>query len=811
MARHAPCSLARHAARTRLLCRVLLALAALATRAQAQPAAAQAEHPPAAQARPAPQPSEPARVPPRLLQLPQVHVPEHAALPPGGRVDVVVRVSAGGAAELEQCDAGEAICAAVAASVAAARFEPALRAGQPVAARVRLALALAPAASAPAQSQSGPATTAQPASTPQAPGAPAGAPPAQPALSPAAAAAAAEPEPEPQFGAVARVAQPEPGMRRLVLAEMRDLPGAFGDPFRAVDALPGVVPALSGLPYFFIRGAPPAGTLYVYDDIAVPTLYHLAIGPAVIHPRMVGPIRLYAGVAPARYGRLTGGVIVGEGPAAPDGFTHAEAELRLLDVSAYLQAPALGGSVTGAVRYGYPGLLLSVLSPTVGLAYWDYQLRYQNALSGRDRFELVALGSYDSLSFSDRPNSNVTITFHRLEPRLVHRVGKTEVGMALLLGWDESVLGSGFRLRSTRVSPRAWVETRFDPHTRLRISGDLIGVAGFFNSDQAVANMGRGELRSALFGDVPARSMWGLQAELGLRPIPLLELQLGARADAWVQGAAAEAVIDPRLRLILHPSDALELHVAGGVVHQPAVFYLPLPGIADLANDNGLQAAIQSEAGVGWDTPLGLRVELQGFLHHYANLVFTDALLLQDSFDMICAKIQCGGASVPKRIDGFSYGGELFLKRPVTERLSGWLSYTLAWSAVDDVAGLHYTPTWDVRHVGNLVLQWRMGKGFSSGARLQLRSGKLQGAFVLDNALRLAREERRMPWFGRLDLELAYAWRTSWGRLRVGLEWFNATLAREPVEIVCTGSPRRCQTVYLPAIFFPNLGVRGEI
>jgi hypothetical protein len=68
-----------------------------------------------------------------------------------------------------------------------------------------------------------------------------------------------------------------------------------------------------------------------------------------------------------------------------------------------------------------------------------------------------------------------------------------------------------------------------------------------------------------------------------------------------------------------------------------------------------------------------------------------------------------------------------------------------------------------------------------------------------------------MPLFARLDLELAYAWTTWWGRMRIALEWFNATLAREPSEIVCAGVPRRCQVEYLPAIFVPNLGLRGEI
>src|SRR5690606_32351384 len=107
----------------------------------------------------------------------------------------------------------------------------------------------------------------------------------------------------------ARWVRPPPGALRLELEETRDLPGAFGDPFRAIEALPGVTPILSGVPYFYVRGAPPSGTLYVYDDIPLPALFHLGLGPAVVHPRMVGPIRLYSGVPPARFGRLIGGVI----------------------------------------------------------------------------------------------------------------------------------------------------------------------------------------------------------------------------------------------------------------------------------------------------------------------------------------------------------------------------------------------------------------------------------------------------------------------------------------------------------------------
>ena len=91
------------------------------------------------------------------------------------------------------------------------------------------------------------------------------------------------------------------------------------------------------------------------------------------------------------------------------------------------------------------------------------------------------------------------------------------------------------------------------------------------------------------------------------------------------------------------------------------------------------------------------------------------------------------------------------------------------------------------------------------------RSGKLHGEFLLDDNFRLRHDELRLPWFARVDLQVAYGWTTSWGRMRVSLEWMNVTLAEEPVDIQCAGVPRECRTIYLPAIFFPNLGVRGEI
>lgn len=303
---------------------------------------------------------------PRVVSLPEVVVPPEIAVPVDGKVEAIIVVQVDGSASAEACNAGEALCALVGNALARANFEPAQRAGVAVPARIKVALRLARPVSEVARDED--AGVPEEVSVPAAvggdlyavpPEAAVVAPPSQPA--------------EEGYGARANVKHlKQPGMRRLELTELRDMPGAFGDPFRAVEVLPGIVPFMSGLPYFYVRGSPPAGSVYVYDGIPVPSLYHLALGPAVIHPQMVGPIRLYSGVAPARYGRLTGGVIVGEGPPDSDGRTRGEAELRLLDVSGFVQADALGGKLNVAGRYGYPGLMISLISPEVSGAYWDF-------------------------------------------------------------------------------------------------------------------------------------------------------------------------------------------------------------------------------------------------------------------------------------------------------------------------------------------------------------------------------------------------------------------------------------------------------
>src|SRR6185369_7142929 len=145
----------------------------------------------------------------------------------------------------------------------------------------------------------------------------------------------------------------------LSRAEVRQIPGTFGDPFRAIEIMPGVTPIVSGLPFFFVRGAPPGDVGYFLDGVRVPLLFHVGAGPSVVHPALIQRVDLYPGGYPARFGRYSGGIVSGE-TAPPLDRAHGEFNVRLFDAGALVETPfALPGdskergSILVGGRYSY--------------------------------------------------------------------------------------------------------------------------------------------------------------------------------------------------------------------------------------------------------------------------------------------------------------------------------------------------------------------------------------------------------------------------------------------------------------------------
>ena len=72
---------------------------------------------------------------------------------------------------------------------------------------------------------------------------------------------------------------------------------------------------------------------------------------------------------------------------------------------------------------------------------------------------------------------------------------------------------------------------------------------------------------------------------------------------------------------------------------------------------------------------------------------------------------------------GRGYSVELLLRRPDSERLRGWLAYTLSRSE-RQVDGVWGASDWDQRHILNLLASYRLGRGYSIGGRIHYNSGR---------------------------------------------------------------------------------------
>src|SRR5687768_15623737 len=249
---------------------------------------------------------------------------------------------------------------------------------------------------------------------------------------------------EPALEVVVHGEKLAPAVTSLTREEVRQMPGAFGDPFRAIEALPGVTPIGSGIPFFYVRGAPPGNVGYFLDGIRVPFLYHVAIGPSVIHPGLVERVDLHSGGYPARYGRFAGGLVAAE-TTPPRSDLHGEANVRLFDAGALAEGGFADGRGTLLLggRYSYTAALASLLVPDLRIDYRDYQARASYELTNDDRIGVFAFGSYDLLGQEQQNGLNVLFgsEFYRADIGYEHDLAHGVIETHLTLGFDQSRSG----------------------------------------------------------------------------------------------------------------------------------------------------------------------------------------------------------------------------------------------------------------------------------------------------------------------------------------------------------------------------------
>jgi hypothetical protein len=631
--------------------------------------------------------------------------------------------------------------------------------------------------------------------------------------------------------------------------EAREIPGTFGDPARFVEAAPGVVPTSSGLQSFFVRGAPPETTGYFLDGIAVPALYHVGYGPSVIAPGLLDHVDFFPGAAPAYFGRSIGGVIAGEA-AEPSRRAHGEANLRLLDASGLVETPFEGGrgSVLLGGRYAYPGLIVPLFAPDVGLTYWDYQARATWNLSDHERVGAFVFGSYDRLTQKQTNAGGVPYTaqlvateFHRADVRYDTAIGHASAFRLAATAGHDGAGNETSNLTDTLARLRAELDSRPSQTLRLRAGADValdhygIGSSPLEPGDPTTPPYG---LPTTPRNDV----VIGLRGDVVWRVSPRVEIVPGVRADLYTSrriappagASAAEATatpaLDPRLatRVTLTPRVAAVSTV--GISHQvpglrvsspDATPYLTSTGV-----EQGLQTSVQASQGVEVALPEGFLFSSTIFLHHYAGLP-----------DLTAPCITYGkgpSGCVEQRVDGQAFGLELLLRRALTQKLAVWVAYTLSRTTreahpFDPGEGVQWIPSeYDRTHVVSAVMAYDLGRRWRAGARFFGYTGRPY-THTYEGVPVAPFNTERLPGFFRLDVRLEKTWLFGTStRVSVVVEGINVTLNKEVVDTVCqprgpmsggppyAGGPLPPGAKYDPCIqdelgpiTIPSIGVEG--
>ena len=387
----------------------------------------------------------------------------------------------------------------------------------------------------------------------------------------------------------------------LTEQEARALPGTFGDPLRAIEAQPGVVPIVSGLPAFFIRGAPPSNVGFFFDGVELPLLYHAFFGPSVVHPGFIDSIEFYPGAAPAALGRFAGPVVSVK--SRPLGcITSAEASLRIIDAGGLVESGPLASShecrssgARVAGRYSYAGLVLSLLSEAE-LDYWDYQAQASYPVGRHDAISIVTFGGYDLFRAPQASvKSGAELTFHRVDLRWDRDLGAGSTLRVALTGGADRAAGA-----DTTSSVIKDESLRLRSELRHRLSAAATLNAGL---DTRLDHYGlEANRRSLDFPDYtrlfPTRvdTVQGAYVAFELEPAPGIHVAPGVRADMYTSQGTTAVGVDPRVSAQFDVSRKLRLEHSLGIAHQRPNFTAQVPGaqIADLSG--GLSGATQANA-----------------------------------------------------------------------------------------------------------------------------------------------------------------------------------------------------------------------
>ena len=500
-----------------------------------------------------------------------------------------------------------------------------------------------------------------------------------------------------------------------------------GDPGQVTKLLPGVT-TKPGRSDVTIRGSKSTDSVYYLDDIQVPFIYHAIGSLSVLPASIIEDVEFSAGGFGAEYGNATGGVVVlrskTEIPEKPK--TRFTLNLPLYS-SVYHERPLSENSgILVGIRRSYLDLILpKVLPKDSGISIIPYFRDYQGIYTYKTEdghYKLSLLASADGLqasapanaSIDESGNANFSIGTY-FGAIALERMKKLNDGWSLtttpqLVYTDVkfNINDLKFRVRAHTLRVPLEFTRRISSDERFYVGADLSYVPfnvtyylpkfdpsdPFYDPEEAprIGGEEKGyQLNSAAWIARDFKVGDSVILTPGLR---VFHFNLTNRASA-----------DPRLQYRQVLSEIHTIKAAIGQYSQYPKNGEPSKGLGNpklhFPKAYHYILGLETKWNDRWDS------DLQVFYKDVRLVIRTDPTTNYNN---------------KGRLE--SYGFETFVRRALTERWFGWLSYT--WSKTrerkDDQSAWN-TGENDQTHVVNLAGSYRVNAAWDVGSRLGYHTG----------------------------------------------------------------------------------------
>ncbi len=572
--------------------------------------------------------------------------------------------------------------------------------------------------------------------------------------------------------------EPEEVSRRTIsVQEINNLPGTQGDALKAIQNFPGVARPPFGAGLLVIRGAAPADSRTFLGYHEIPQLFHFGALSSTFNSDILAQIDFIPGNFDSRFGDAIGGIInVNPRKGRRDGF-HGYVDADVFDAGVLLEGPVGKGSFAVSGRRSYiDAVLKAAVPPDAGLGltqaprYYDYQAMLDYPLGGGefsirwfgsdDRFKLIARPPNDTADTGNN-SAQTAILFHRFD--LVYRKQDGPWDFLITPSFNyqraNGKFGSLFEFDFPNVgtSMRAEVGRQLSQRAALRVGAEL--QAGQYSIEARApgfpAQAGLGGTGVFNVGDIT--QSYATPALYTTATIKLGErftLLPGARLSYYAVQIKKMAV-DPRLRFMWDVGENTVLK--GGVG-----LYSQIPDLIGLNPIWGnprasVERSVHTSLGVAqtFDSA-GVSLEVTGFYKHvFDRSTASSRIILAPDGTLRLENFANQGL-------GRIFGAEVLLRKALTRKFFGWLSYTLMRSEVRERPGEDWRLfAFDQPHIMTMIAVYKLPRGWQVGGRFRLVSGNpttlyKDGVYDVgdDDYLPWTGTPGRLPTFHQLDLRV---------------------------------------------------------